>query len=201
MFTGLITATTPITRTLTTADGVVISFKKPSGWDDIEIGESIATNGACLTVSAMRADEYDCFLMPETLEKTALTANMPEAVNLERSLSVNDRFGGHFVQGHVDGTGEVTKIETTDGWRVHITFLAEHRELVIPKGSITINGVSLTVAEIVQNSLIVALIPHTLEATTLSSLKIGDKVNLEFDTIGKYIVNIINSRGDQTKIA
>lgn len=126
--------------------------------------------------------------MPETLQKTAFGRILPQQVNLERSLGAADRFGGHFVQGHVDGLGQVCKIYQTDGYRLHVTFDTVHAPLVIPKGSITINGVSLTAVDARQNELSVALIPHTLEHTTLGDLRQGDPVNLEFDMIGKYIV-------------
>jgi riboflavin synthase len=199
MFTGIITNTTVITGSHTDGDGLTLTFKKPKGWDDLVLGESIATNGVCLTVAAIRATEYDSFLMPETLHKTSFGVELPTAVNLERSLQASDRFGGHFVQGHVDGTGTINRIDTTDGWRVFIDFPPGNQELVIPKGSITLNGVSLTVADIADSTLSVALIPHTLETTTLDSLRVGEVVNLEFDTIGKYIVNIMNAREDHAK--
>jgi riboflavin synthase len=194
MFTGIITHTTAVLGSKSGADGLTMTFKRPKGWDDLVLGESIATNGVCLTVSAIHEDSYECLLMPETLHKTSFGADLPESVNLERSLSVSDRFGGHFVQGHVDGTGTVEKIDTADGWRVSVAFPEVNKELVIPKGSITINGVSLTVAELSDNVLGVAIIPHTLEHTTLNMLRVGDKVNLEFDTIGKYVVNIMKAQ-------
>jgi len=194
MFTGIITHTAAIKRSQKQDGGLTITFAKPAEWTDIQLGESIATNGVCLTVSAIRGDEYDCHLMPETLQKTSFGQKLPKAVNLERSLSVADRFGGHFVQGHVDGVGTVTKIDESDDWRVYVDFGKSNKDLVIYKGSITINGVSLTVAEVTDHVLCVALIPHTLEHTTLDTLKPGDAVNLEFDMIGKYVVNMMKPR-------
>lgn len=113
---------------------------------------------------------------------------------MERSLSAKDRFGGHFVQGHIDDVGTVTKVNQDNGYTVSVEFPAVFAELVIYKGSITINGASLTVTDIHDNVLSVALIPHTLEHTTLGALKPGDKVNLEFDMLGKYVAKIMASR-------
>lgn len=196
MFTGIITHTTPIIRSQDVGGGKTVTFKKPVDWKDLQLGESVSTNGICLTVALVSSDEYDCHLIPETLARTAFGVKLPTTVNLERSLQVNDRYGGHFVQGHVDSVGTVTKITKTNDWRASISFSPEFRELVIYKGSITINGVSLTVAETSENNLSVALIPHTLERTTLKSLRVGEKVNVEFDMIGKYIVNIMDTRID-----
>lgn len=194
MFTGIITDVVPVLKTTEEKGGVTLTFKKPGGWTDLELGESVATNGVCLTVTAIRDGEYDSFAMPETLTISAFGDGLPKQVNLERSLSAKDRFGGHFVQGHVDGVGEVIKVEPGEDYRLSVSFPPENAPLVMYKGSITINGVSLTIAEAADNVLTVALIPHTLEHTTLHSLKLGDKVNLEFDMIGKYIENILEKR-------
>lgn len=194
MFTGIITHTTKITAHRNGADFLTLTFQKPTSWTDLRLGESVSTNGVCLTVSAVRPDEYDCQLVPETLANSSFGHKLPLAVNLERSLGVNERFGGHFVQGHVDGVGKVVKIGKKRGWRLYIEFASDNQELVIYKGSIAVNGVSLTVAGVSANTLTVALIPHTLEHTTLSLLKGGDTVNLEFDMIGKYIVKFMERR-------
>lgn len=194
MFTGIITDVVPVLKTTEEKGGVTLTFQKPSEWTDLELGESVATNGVCLTVTAIRDKEYDCFAMPETLNISAFGAGIPKKVNLERSLSAKDRFGGHFVQGHVDGVGEVVKVVSGEDYRLSIAFPSENAPLVMYKGSITINGASLTIAETKNNVLTVALIPHTLEHTTLESLKVGDKVNLEFDMIGKYIANILEKQ-------
>ncbi len=128
-------------------------------------------------------------MIPETLAKTAFGKKLPERVNLERSLQAQDRFGGHFVQGHVDDVGVVTKVDKSKGWRTSVQFDPTFHELVIYKGSITINGVSLTIAKAHADNLEVALIPHTTEHTTLGKLQAGDYVNLEFDVLGKYVLN------------
>lgn len=194
MFTGIITDTTTINGHQEIDGGLRLTFKKPAGWDDLELGESVATDGVCLTVAEIRTGEYDSVLVPETLAKTSFGQKLPAAVNLERSLSVSDRFGGHFVQGHVDGIGTVSEIHTTGEHRVEIIFDPGNKELVILKGSITVNGVALTIAKLAGNKLSVALVPHTLKHTTFSTLKVGDKVNLEFDMIGKYIARIMENR-------
>ncbi|OGL30899.1 riboflavin synthase subunit alpha [Candidatus Saccharibacteria bacterium RIFCSPHIGHO2_12_FULL_41_12] len=194
MFTGIITDTATV-KSHKLKDGILtMTFQKPKDWKDLGLGESVATDGACLTVSATGNDEYDCDLMAETLSKTSFGANIPRRVNLERALQLSDRLSGHFVQGHVDGIGIVVKINQGTDHKISIEFPAEFADLVIYKGSIAINGVSLTVCDVRQNILTVALIPHTLERTTIGSLKIGDAVNLEFDMIGKYISKIIEKR-------
>lgn len=193
MFTGLITSVQNVSQK-DTADGVEYTIDRPSDWNDLELGESIATNGVCLTVSAISNSTYTVFLMPETIQKTAFVKTPPTRVNLERALRADTRLGGHFVQGHVDGIGTVKKIDESDGYRVFIEFPKENEDLVIYKGSITINGVSLTVASVESNVLSVALIPHTLEHTTLSDIKVGDAVNLEYDMIGKYVAKIMKAR-------
>jgi riboflavin synthase len=194
MFTGIVTGTTVIKRSMLTDDGLTITFARPKEWSDMQLGESVAANGVCLTVSGLRPHEYDCFLMPETLKKTSFGTRIPKSVNLERPLRASDMFGGHFVQGHVDCTGVISSIDTADGWLLSVDFPEANRDLVIPKGSITIDGVSLTVVTVTGHILSVALIPHTLEVTTLKSLQTGDAVNLEFDMIGKHIVTIMEQR-------
>ncbi len=197
MFTGIITDTTSIVRSKKSKGGLTLTFQRPRGWDDLQLGESVATNGACLTVAALRDSEYDCVLIPETLNRTAFGSSLPEQVNLERAMGMADRFSGHFVQGHVDGIGTVRAIDTdASGWRLSIAFSPADKPLVIYKGSVTMNGVSLTVAAVEDNVLTVALIPHTLKHTTLESLQVGGAVNLEFDMIGKYVVNSLKLRGD-----
>jgi riboflavin synthase len=194
MFTGIITETTTVKRTKSSDDGLLVTFAMPMGWQDLKLGESINTDGACLTVAAIRDDEYDCMLVPETLSKTTFGISVPKTVNLERALAAGDRFGGHFVQGHVDGVGKVTNIDESDGYMLTIDFDKQYQSQVISKGSITINGVSLTVTDISDGSLSVALIPHTLQTTTHQTLKVGDPVNLEFDVLGKYVANLIKER-------
>ena len=193
MFTGIITSVADVKTQAKTAAGLKLTIAKPAAWKDLQLGESVATEGVCLTVAKIGGDSYECELVPETLRKTAFGIKVPAKVNLERALAAGDRFSGHFVQGHVDGVGTVKKISKKTGYELEISFDPTHQNLVIPKGSITVNGVSLTVADVGDSSFRVALVPHTLKQTTLGAAKTGDKVNLEFDMIGKYIVN---KRGD-----
>src|SRR5688572_29065112 len=148
MFTGIITDTTSVTRHKKTEDGLTVTFKKPEGWDDLKTGESVSTDGVCLTVAKIQNDTYDCNLVPETLDKSTFGRNVPSEVNLERSLRVADRFGGHFVQGHVDGVGKITQINKLNGYHLYVKFPPDNKKLVIRKGSITINGVALTVIDV-----------------------------------------------------
>ena len=191
MFTGIITETSSIKRTHATKKGLRITFAIPLAWQDLVVGESIATDGVCLTVEDIGDNEYDCVLVPETLCKTTFGVTVPKTVNLERALTAGNRFGGHFVQGHVDGIGTVEKIDAADGLSLVISFDAQNQKLVIVKGSIAINGVSLTIADVTGSSLRVALVPHTMQHTTFNTLQIADPVNLEFDMIGKYVANIL----------
>jgi riboflavin synthase len=137
--------------------------------------------------------------MPETLEKTSFGSAVPDKVNVERALRADERFSGHFVQGHVDATGRVKAIDTNDGYRISFEFASDFADYIIPKGSITIDGVSLTVVDATADSLSVALIPFTLEHTTLDSLHEGSVVNLEFDMIGKYVAALMNRRKDAAR--
>lgn len=187
MFTGIITNTTAVKKTLSSDKGISITFKKPLGWPDLAPGESVSTDGVCLTVVDVGPKYYDCHLMPETLKKTTFGKQMPREVNLERSLRMGDRFSGHMVAGHVDDVGKVTKIVKAKEWQVYIEFAPKHKKLIVNKGSVALNGISLTVVEVKGNTFYVSLIPFTLKRTTLSNLKVDDLVNIEFDMIGKYL--------------
>jgi riboflavin synthase len=190
MFTGIITNTSEVDQANIQSDGLHLLIKKPSGWDDLQLGESIATDGACLTVSQINETSYEVILIAETLNKTYFGKHTPTIVNLERSLKVSDRFGGHYVQGHVDTVGEVSSIAKSDNYLITITFPEKFMALIIPKGSICLNGIALTIVEVLRNSFSVAIIPHTYLHTSISTLQEGSKVNLEFDVIGKYIQRI-----------
>lgn len=187
MFTGIITNTTQVITSTPEGDGLVITLAKPRSWNDLELGESVATNGVCLTVATITGNEYTCHLMAETLHKTTFGICLPQMVNLERAMRADTRLGGHFVQGHVDGVGTVKSITTADGTNIAIVFDLKDAPLVVYKGSVAIDGVSLTVSGVEENILTVSLVPYTLSHTTLGKLKEGDSVNLEFDIIGKYI--------------
>ncbi len=159
------------------------------------LGESVALNGCCLTAVAIEGNRWSFQAGSETLSKTNLgRLRAGDAVNLERALPVDGRLGGHFVQGHVDGVGRVDRIERTGEWITMWFRLPDPlvRQLV-PKGSIAVDGVSLTVVEIANNCFSVALIPHTLEMTTLGVRQAGNEVNIETDILGKYVQQLLRT--------
>lgn len=165
---------------------------------ELKIDQSVAHNGVCLTVVGISGDSYKVTAVAETLHKTNLgSLQAGDTVNIERALKVGDRLDGHFVQGHVDTTGICEAVQQLDGsWLYNFSFAEEYAALMIEKGSICINGVSLTVFNVTRNSFTVTIIPYTYEHTTFSQLKAGDKVNLEFDVLGKYLLRKQQLEGD-----
>ncbi len=158
------------------------------------IGDSIAVNGICLTVTELTESTFTADVMPETLSRTSLSGARPGTrVNLERAMPAYGRFGGHIVSGHIDGTGKITDIHK-DGNAVWYTISAgnEIMSLIVEKGSVAIDGISLTVAKVSRGSFSVSIIPHTIEETILPDKKIGSSVNLETDVVGKYVKKLIN---------
>jgi len=196
MFTGLVQDTGTILSLTPNREGQEIVIQTTLA-HDIKIDDSIATNGVCLTAVAVDATTFRCQAVPMTLEKSNLGDLRPgDRVNLELSLRPQDRLGGHMVQGHVNGVGLVSDIrELGKTWEFDITFPAELRKYMISEGSIAVDGISLTIARLFETSLTLAIIPHTLEKTTLGSKKIGERVNLEVDMVAKYIENFL-TRGD-----
>lgn len=170
-----------------------------SGFDALELGESIAVNGACLTVVARTPTGFDADVSIETADKTTL-GRLPlgHDLNLERALRVGDRLGGHMVSGHVDGIAKVASVETQgDAWLVRITFGEEQRRFLAPKGSVTLDGVSLTVNELSGSNLSVMLIPHTRELTGLKHWRAGAELNLEVDLVARYLVSYWEATGQK----
>lgn len=186
MFTGIVQAMTAI-KGATDADGsLVLTLKTPKGWR-IKPGDSLATNGACLTVEKKTAKEYQCRLMPETLAKTTFGIQVPAVVNLERSLVVGQTMDGHFVTGHIDCVGTILSTVTSGDARIfEIRFPTAYRRFCVPKGSLCVDGVSLTVVSAGRDRCTVSLVAYTLEKTVLGSKSAGDVVNLEFDILAKY---------------
>tara|TARA_Y100001970_G_C14157165_1_gene816251 strand:- start:708 stop:1301 length:594 start_codon:yes stop_codon:yes gene_type:complete len=159
--------------------------------DDASLGDSVSVNGACLTITQMRSNEFDVDIVKETLDRTNLKHISEDSnVNLERAMKYNQRVGGHLVQGHIDGLGKVVEINQTEEW-TEMKFELDSfcRKYCIFKGSIAIDGVSLTIAEITPEGVKVALIPHTLSNTILSEYKTQQSVNIETDMVGKFIEN------------
>lgn len=156
---------------------------------ELKIDQSVAHNGVCLTVVAINNNDYTVTAIKETLLKTNLgTWNVGDAVNLERAMKLGDRLDGHIVQGHVDQIGKCIAVKEVNGsWYFTFTYDASFTNITIEKGSITINGVSLTVVNSKMNEFSVAIIPYTFEHTNFHSIKEGDVINLEFDVIGKYV--------------
>lgn len=205
MFTGLVEGTGLIDGLVAEPGGVRIAVSPAAQMlvpeDPVVMGESVAINGCCLTVvdlqSQGKPDEKWSFQAgSETLSKTNLGSLAHGArVNLERAMKANARFGGHIVQGHVDGTGLVVSIEHEADWVFMAFSLApELARQLVPKGSITVDGVSLTVVQAKDDGFSVALIPHTLQETTLGQRKVGDTVNIETDVLGKYVERLLAGR-------
>lgn len=191
MFTGIISSTTHVNKSENRDHGVLITFELPKNWGDLQVGESVSTNGVCLTVEEIRSNMYLCFLMRETLSRSTFGRDIPSKVNLERALQVHDRINGHFVQGHIDDIGRVVDISKNEKWDIKIEFDEQYIPLVVEKGSIALNGISLTISNQTKNSFSVSLIPFTLQHTTLGDLEVNDVVNLEFDILGKYINHLV----------
>ena len=193
MFTGIIQNLGVIVGWDHTADGGRLFIKPQQSFDKIMMGESIAINGCCLTVVSEDAGVLAFDVSDETMRKTAFQSYGTDMiVNLERAMQASDRFGGHFVLGHVDAVGSIKNIQQNTGSvAVTIGFPEEFRPLLIEKGSVTIDGISLTACDVTSNTLSLYIIPHTLHETNLAHRKINDVVNLEFDVLGKYVLNSV----------
>jgi len=189
MFTGIIEALGKISRVERNQSNIEVWLTCPF-IHELKIDQSVAHNGICLTVVEIENNEYRVTAIDETIQKTTLgNWSAGDEINLERCLKVGDRFDGHNVQGHVDTTAICEKVEVLEGsWKFHFSY--EPKELshvTVPKGSIAVNGVSLTVVDSGKHSFSVAIIPFTFEHTQFKHLKAGMKVNIEFDVIGKYV--------------
>ncbi len=193
MFTGIIETVGTVKRIARGARSASLEIEAPQILDDVEVGDSIATNGVCLTATSVTARTFTADVMHETLERSSLgTLTAGSRVNLERAMAANGRFGGHFVSGHIDATGTIARIERDDT-AVWYTIDAGPDVLryVVEKGSIAIDGISLTVARVTETSLSVSTIPHTNQQTTLPERACGDVVNLECDVIAKYTEKLL----------
>lgn len=195
MFTGIVEALGAVERVESEDAGKRFAVAWPNLSEPFAIGESVAVNGCCLTVVAARGGAFEVQAGPETLLRTNLGSKNPgDRVNLERSLRVGDRLGGHFVQGHVDASAVLIERRTEGDWEFLAFRIApEWTALMVPKGSIAIDGVSLTLVEVGPDSFSVMLIPHTLAVTTLGLLKPGDPVNIETDMIARHVRKLLES--------
>ena len=191
MFTGIIEKLGTVSKITKEADNLHISVTSEFT-DELKIDQSVAHNGVCLTVVAIDGDTYTVTAIKETLQKTNLNSlKVGDKVNLERAMKLGDRLDGHIVQGHVDQTGHCTDIKNENGsWFFTFDYDAAKNNITIEKGSITINGTSLTVVNSEQNSFSVAIIPYTYEHTNFHTFQTGTEVNLEFDVIGKYVARL-----------
>jgi len=192
MFSGIIEGTGEITGLSKDQSNLHITVK--SGFtNELKIDQSIAHNGVCLTVIYLKTDEYTVTAIDETLKKTNLgLLQKGDHVNLERCMKLGDRLDGHIVQGHVDQTAVCRSVEESDGsWTFTFEYDASQNNITVEKGSVCVNGVSLTVVNSKENSFSVCIIPYTFEHTNFKAIKAGTLVNLEFDILGKYISKLI----------
>jgi riboflavin synthase len=189
MFTGIIETLGDVASVEEGRESVRIRIAAPELREGLKLGDSVAVNGACLTVAEIDGDQLSFDAVRETLECTALGELASGArVNLERAMRADGRFDGHIVQGHVDGVGRVSRLERVgDDVRFHVECGHDFASQLVDKGSVTIEGVSLTVVRVGEDEFHVVLIPHTLERTTLGQLAVGSRVNLEADVLGKYV--------------
>lgn len=198
MFTGIVEELGEVTAVENLGDAARFRLRGPVVTQDARHGDSIAVNGVCLTVVEREGDEFTADVMAETLKRSSLGAlTVGSRVNLERPTAVGARLGGHIVQGHVDGTGTILERTPSEHWEiVKISLPADLARYVVEKGSITVDGVSLTVVEAGDEHFTVSLIPTTLDLTTLGLKQPGDPVNLEVDVVAKYVERLL---GDQAR--
>lgn len=193
MFTGIIESTGIIEKIETEGTNKIFIVKAPFA-HEMKVNDSLAHNGVCLTITWLEDDRYKVTAVQETLLKTNLGDLKPgDIVNLERAMSTGYRFDGHIVQGHVDQTGICTGVQEVDGsWLFDFEYDSTVGNFLVEKGSVCIDGVSLTVFDVSEGSFLVTIIPHTMEVTNFKTIRKGTKVNLEFDVIGKYIKRLFD---------
>ncbi len=199
MFTGLVEETGKLIAKLKTGDGFQLSISAKKISQDLDIGSSVSVNGVCLTVIKKTAESFSVDTIEETLKKTNLgLLEIGDKVNLERPLRSNARLGGHFVLGHVDTTGLIEEVkELSNSHFVKISFPEKFKQYLVYVGSIAIDGVSMTIAELKDNTFSVGVIPHTWDETIFSTKSAGDTVNLEFDILGKYVERIMLGKAEE----
>jgi riboflavin synthase len=199
MFTGLIEEVGSLRRTVRQGEAMVLTVAAAKVLEDVKLGDSIAVNGVCLTVISFGGDSFSVDVMPETYRHTNLSELQPGSpVNLERAMRAGDRFGGHIVQGHVDGTGVIVRRQA-EANAVVFTVKPQSEELLrlaVPQGSVTLDGISLTIVSLepAAGTLTVSIIPHTLRETALQHKRPGDTLNIENDILGKYVARLLGRR-------
>jgi len=199
MFTGIIEEIGTISAVRRNPLEAKLTIFAEKIFSDLKIGDSVAVNGVCLTASEISGNTFTADVMNETFHRSSLSElKSGSHVNLERAMAADGRFGGHIVAGHVDGTGIITNIKKDDN-AVWYTISADSSimKYIIEKGSVAVDGISLTVAEVLKDSFSVSVIPHTAKETILSQKKLGDTVNLENDLVGKYVEKLLNYNHDE----
>ncbi|HZW82804.1 MAG TPA: riboflavin synthase [Candidatus Deferrimicrobium sp.] len=201
MFTGIVEELGEVQEIQLQSHSALLSIKAQRVLEDVRLGDSIAVNGVCLTVVRFSSQHFTADVMAETLHKTALAKlSRGSKVNLERALQLSTRLGGHLVSGHIDGVGKILRSYSQGIARVtEISAPPEVLTLIVPKGSVAIDGISLTVVEVTEEFFSVSLIPHTFKETTLGFKGPGDQVNLENDMIGKYVHHFLHPKTETHK--
>jgi riboflavin synthase len=202
MFTGIIEEIGKIAAIKRGSKSSQLQIQGKKIFEDLKIGDSVAVNGVCLTATSIDGNKFWADVMNETLQRSSLgDLKVNSTLNLERAMSANGRFGGHIVSGHIDGTGKILSIKKDDNavW-YKVEASPNVMRYIIEKGSITIDGISLTVAKVEKNNFSVSIIPHTLRETTLASRSIGSIVNLENDIVGKYIEKFMKNPQSQLNV-
>lgn len=200
MFTGIIETIGTVQAMAKSKESMQLQIETAKILDDVAIGDSIAVNGVCLTVTTFTNSSFTTDVMPETVDATTIhNLKIGEKVNLERAMSANGRFGGHFVAGHVDGVGKILrKIPRANAIVIDIAISPELSRFCIERGSITIDGISLTIFKLQPNQVTISIIPHTYQETIFHAKRTGDAVNIETDLLGKYILNQVNGKQQET---
>ena len=201
MFTGIIEEVGTLLATRKASKSESLTIEAPYVLQDAKVGDSIAVNGICLTATSISGNTFTADVMAETMRRTSLgILHTGSKVNLERAMAAGGRFGGHIVSGHIDGTGTIANMEREENavW-VTVETTPQIMKYIIEKGSIAIDGISLTVAKVTAQDFSVSIIPHTAAQTTLSQRKVGDIVNLENDVIGKYVEKLLHPAEAPTK--
>lgn len=201
MFTGIIEEIGIIRNIVKGSRSIKLTITAKKVLENTNLGDSIAVNGVCLTVTALGKDGFTADVMPESMSKTNMGRLKPgDRVNLERALTLSSRLGGHIVSGHIDGVGDIINMEKDDNAvRVTLTSVPKVMKYIVSEGSVALDGVSLTVAHLGNNDFTVSLIPHTAQVTTLLDKKVGDKLNIENDVVGKYVERLL-SFSDKDKV-
>lgn len=196
MFTGIIEEVGKIKAIKKNPLSAVFIISAQKVLEQTKTGDSIAVNGVCLTVTDLKTDSFMADVMPETLKRSSFcNLSAGSSVNLERAMQLGGRFGGHIVSGHIDGTGKIVQIRKDDN-AVWFRILADYKLLkyIVEKGSVALDGISLTVAQVFNDSFCVSVIPHTRDTTTLSKKRLGDIINIETDCIGKYVEKLVGQK-------